>query len=217
MQAQILMLVPVILSSTTLHNAESVLKRYSASRTETVAVLDAAQAKTGPSIRPQLSSNSGYEATIASDACTRKASEPTQALPGSSPADAPAADLPGTKDSVSSEPTTSKKDVMPTPGQLAKTRAGGCVKKSLWLTESANGLAETTPDTQHRPTASVYGGPSLAATPAKTKSSLKKVIIENAKPDIFNEGALRKNGSERRIHRLPGELPAGAPIPDAPL
>lgn len=79
--------------------------------------------------------------------------------------------------------------VMPNPSELVNTRTHGkkrpAVVESTVSTKALEGAA--------RPTASVYGGPAIAAKP-KSK---------------------RRTSEDNLMRKLPGELPAGSPIPDS--
>lgn len=210
MQAQIIMLIPILMNTTTLHNAQSVLKRYQATRSETVAVL--------PADISCAAKQSNSDSTIVCDESLRKASESSKDLPGESKTDNPPADLPDTKDGAGSDPSHATKQVMPTPTQLVRTRTG-CVTKALWLPENATSAVEEKPQDPHRrPHASVYGESGPRALAAKTpgkRPSLKRYILEHLQPEVFDETSVRSGKNERRVHRLPGEQPADAPIPDS--
>jgi hypothetical protein len=232
------MLVPLFLSSATIHNAESSLKRYHASCTETVAIVDG----------PRDCHSFVVEPTIVCDESLRKSAQPSQALPGSSPSDTPCTGLPGmnldprhmgtgrthrqlvlpgtlpvdaapdphvTKDGANLDPPPAQKQVMPTLEQLVKTRTG-CVKKLLWLPQkTAPVVEEELQDAQRRPHASVNGRSALAVKTAGKRGSLQQLILDSAKPEVIDEGSMRSGKHERRPHRIPGEQPADAPIPDS--
>lgn len=46
------------------------------------------------------------------------------------------------------------------------------------------------------------------------KFSLRQYLLRHARPEVFNETAIRF-GRNEKLHRIPGELPAGAAIPNA--
>lgn len=202
------MLVPIVLNTTTLNSTdEPPMQRYKAKPPEVVAyrAADFGQIQVAQ--------------TIVDDKTLQKTSESTRKLPGAAPADSPVTELPGTKDEVVFEPGTQKKDVMPTPVQLQKTRTG-CIKKVIVVPGKTPLEQQPEGDEVNpRPTASAYGGPGTATLAAKTtskRSGLRDYLLNKLKPEILDEGSMR-SGKTERIWRIPGEQPADKPVPDSTI
>lgn len=209
MQAQILMLVPIVLNTTTLNATdEPPLQRYKAKHPEVVAY------------KPAEYGQMKVAQTIADQKTVQETTGSTRKLPGLLPGDSPVTELPGTKDGVIIEPGTEKKGVMPTPTQLQKMRTG-CIKKVIVVPgKTASEQQQESEELNPRPTASVYGGPGGPALAAKGTAAKRGVfrdyLMDKLKPEILNEGFMR-SGQGERIWHIPGEQPADKPIPDSTL
>lgn len=208
MQAQILMLVPIVLNTATLNATdEPPLQRYKAKHPEVVAYKAAEYGQMR------------VAQTIVNDKSLQETTAGTRKLPGALPTDSPVTELPGTKDDVVVEPGSQKKGVMPTPVQLQKTRTG-CIKKVIVVPgKTVSEQKQEQEELNPRPTASVYGGPggpALAAKSPPKPGAVRDYLLDKLKPEIFDEGFMR-SGKVERIWHIPGEQPAEKAIPDSTL